>query len=293
LLLGLSAALASLAHGGVAFTLLPLGLLLLLPRYFPGWSGVAAAAAVYVAAMLPWSLFQTRYDPPGNLLVRQHLGDRKRPWAEDRSTVQNLVDSYAALSPREIAESKLANLLALFRASGKPAADQYPWPPNGSPAPLPVDATSFRRCEFMCLFWAPGLMNLGWLVAVTPLWRPQKPAGPGWPVAVAGLGGALTWILLMFAPGSTVVHQGSYATVLLLFAALAGWLTTLPGRLPYALLAVHAAIFAWGWLLTSPANRLGVPNWPMILVSVLFLAGLVRLALGPGKLLSVQEVQKV
>jgi hypothetical protein len=292
-LLGLSAALASLGHGGVAFTLLPLGLLLLLPRYFPGWSGIAAAAVVYVAAMVPWSLFQSLYDPPGNLLVRQHLGDRNRPWDEDRSTVRNLIDCYTARSPREIADNKLVNLLTLFRASSKPAPDQYPWPPNGSPAPVPVDAASFRRCEFMCLFWAPGIMNLGWLAAATACWRRQELPGPGWPAALLGLGGALTWVLLMFAPGSTVIHQGSYATVLLLFAALAGWLTTLPGRIPYVVLAVHAAMFTWGWLLTSPANRLGVPNWFMILLTALFIAGLVRLAAGPGESPPVQGVRKL
>jgi hypothetical protein len=279
-LLGLAAALASLAHGGVAFTLLPLASALMIPRYYPGISRLALAGAVYVVVISPWVWYQTRYDPPGNKLIREHIAGNSATWQDDKPLSRNLMDAYAALSPWQVLHNKLANAQVLFRASSDPTDEQYPWPPNGKPLPWPVDATSFRRCEFMCLFWAPGLMNLGWLVGVTSLWRRSHPAGPGWPIAALGLASALTWVIVMFGPESTVTHQGSYATVLLLFAALAGWLATLPGWMPYAVLAVHAAVFAWGWLLTSPANLFGLPNWPMIVLAVLLFGTLARLALG-------------
>jgi hypothetical protein len=281
-LLALAAALATMGHGGVALSMAPLALLLLLPRYFPGLVALAIAAAVYLTTTVPWGLFQSWYDPPGNLLIRQHLADRKRPWEEDQSTLRNIIDSYRPLDVREIVDKKLANLEVLFRASETPADDQYPWPVNGHPDPWPVNATAFRRCEFMCLFWAAGLMNLGWLVGLIAPWRRTalSGSGPGWPVAVVALGGALAWVLAMFAPGSTVIHQGSYATLLLLFAALAGWLAKLPPKLAYALLGVHGAVFGWGWLLTSPGNHFGIPNWFMILLAVAFFALLVMVALG-------------
>jgi hypothetical protein len=281
-LIGLSAALASLGHGGVAFTLLPFGLFLLLPRYYPGITRLAVAAVVYLVTMFPWTSFQTFYDPPGNLLVRQHLGDRNRDWVDGNSTLWNLAASYEDYDIREILHNKWANVQTLFRASSEPADDQYPWPPDGAPSHWPVDATSFRRCEFMCLFWAPGLMNLGWLVALARAWRQPAaaPAGPGWPVAALGLASALMWVAVMFRPGSTVIHQGSYATVLLLFAALAGWLAILPGRLPYALLVAQAAVFAVAWVLTSPANGFGPPNPVMIVFAILLFFLLTKVALG-------------
>jgi hypothetical protein len=278
--LGLSAALASLTHGGVAFTLLPLAVLLLLPPYYPGLSRLAAAGAVYVAAYSPWFWYQTRYDPPGTKLIREHIAGNSKAWQDDKSVPRNLIDAYAALSPWQVLQNKLANLQVLFQASPEPTDEQYPWPPDGRPQPWPVGATAFRRCEFMCLFWAPGLMNLGWLVGFAALWRRPLRAGPGWPIAMLGLASALTWAMVMFGPGSTVTHQGSYATLLLQFAALAGWLTTLPTWLSYTLLAAHAAVFVWGWLLTSPANQFGLPDWPMIVVALALFGALVRLALG-------------
>src|SRR5262249_28578344 len=147
----------------------PLGLLLLLPRYFPGFVALGIAAAVYVSITVPWGLFQSWYDPPGNILIRQHLADRNRPWEEGQSTLRNIIDSYRPLDAGAILNNKLANLEVLFRASEKPADDQYPWPPHGHPDAWPVSATAFRRCEFMCLFWAPGLMNFGWLVGLMAL----------------------------------------------------------------------------------------------------------------------------
>jgi len=66
------------------------------------------------------------------------------------------------------------------------------------------------------------------------------------------LAAILTWVVLMFGPGSTVVHQGSYTTVLLLFVSLSAWLATLPGLWPYVILTLQAALLAWGRVLTSP-----------------------------------------
>jgi hypothetical protein len=72
----------------------------------------------------------------------------------------------------------------------------------------------------------------------------------------------------MFGPGSTVIHQGSYAMVLLLLVSLAAWITTLPRWLPYLVLVCQGILFIVAWLLTSPANEFGVPNPWMITLGV-------------------------
>jgi hypothetical protein len=101
----------------------------------------------------------------------------------------------------------------------------------------------------------------------------------GFVVPGLALASVAAWVLLMFGPGSTMVHQGSYATVLLLFAPLAAWLTTLPGWLPSTLLTVQGVFFAAGWLVTSPANQFGVPNALMIPWAAFFFVALTRTAL--------------
>jgi hypothetical protein len=283
ILLGLSAALATLGHGGVAFTLLPFGLLLLMPRWYPGISRLAVAAAVYLAMLYPWSHYQKTYDPPGTKLLKLHLAGNTtetetEEWRDDRPTWQNIRAAYEAKSIGEILEYKFANLKVLFTA----APDQYPWPPNEAPARWPTDASSFRRCDFLSLFWALGLLNLGWVVAGWRALRVPLPFAPvlGFVVPLLGLASIITWVVLMFGPGATVVHQGSYATFLLLFAALAAWLATLPERIAYLLLGVQGLLFTTVWLLTSPANGYGLPNVFMIPLALFFFGVLVPFALG-------------
>jgi hypothetical protein len=286
-LLGLSAALAFLAHGSVAFTLLPLGLLLLTPRYYPGLSRLVVAGVAFAATVYPWMLFQSRYDPPGNLLVYQHIAGRSPAWDDAKPLWRNLLDAYEGLSAGQILENKRANMRVLFMASRKPAPDQFPWPPDGAPEAWPVDAAALRRCEFMCLFWAPGLLNIGWVVAVAAAGRRRAVLDPGlgYVVPALGLSGVLTWVVVMFGPGSTVIHQGSYATVLLFMAAPAAWLTTLSNRTAYLLLFLQGTLFTFGWLLTSPANDYGLPNFVVIPLAIVFFVLLVRVALvaGPGE----------
>jgi hypothetical protein len=278
---GMAAGLAFLAHGGVVFTLLPLGLILLIPRYFPGMARLAVAAAAFVVTVLPWSLYQKSYDPPGTELIRQHIAGRSPTWQDDRPLLANLADAYRGLSASQILANKQANMEVLFRASEHPADDQYPWPPYGSPKPWPVDAVSLRRCEFLCLFWAPGLLNLGWLWAALTGWRRPAPLNPvlGLVAPLLGLASALAWVLLMFGPGSTVVHQGSYATLLLLFVSLAAWIATMPGWLPYAILFGQGILFGVVWLFTAPANELGLVNPFMIVSALVSFVLLCRMAL--------------
>jgi hypothetical protein len=287
--LGLSAALAFLSHGGVAFTLLPLGLLLLLPPYYPGLSRLLVSGLVFVATACPWLCYQTYYDPPGNKLIRQHLAGDSPEWRDDRSLPHNLLNAYAARAPGSVLQKKLANVRTLFAA----ARDQYPWPPNETPPEWPADAVSYRRCEFMALFWSLGLLNLGWVVAFVKLWRRRSELDFGLGVVAPALGVAsvLVWVVLMFGPGSTVVHQGSYATFLLLFASLAAWVATLPTLPAHTLLTLHGGVFAYAWMLTSPANAYGVPNVLMILFALYCFAAMAKTALRvtPAEIATVKE----
>jgi hypothetical protein len=279
---GLAAALGFLAHGGVAFTLLAFGAFLLLPRYFPGLRGLAIAAGVFLLTVVPWGLYQSLYDPPGNKLVQEHLAGVTDPQRLSQPVWANLRDAYRSLTLGEILANKWANVQVLFRASEHPGSDHFPWPPFGQPKPWPVDATSLRRCEFLCFFWALALINLGWLAAVVLARRRPAVLNPtlGFTAPAIGLVSIVLWVLLMFGPGTTVTHQGSYATLLLLFAALAAWLTAMPGWLPYALLVAQGILFSVTWLFTSPANDYGLPNPFSIAAAVLFFGLLCRVALG-------------
>jgi hypothetical protein len=278
---GLAAALGFLAHGGVAFTLLAFGAFLLWPRYYPGLRSLAVAATVFLAMVIPWSLYQSLYDPPGTKLLQEHLAGVTDPQMMSRPVWSNLLDAYRSLTPGEIVTNKRSNVEVLFRASEHPGEDHFPWPPLGQPKPWPVDATSLRRCEFLCFFWAPSLINVGWLAAALLAWRRPAVLHPilGITAPAIALLSVVIWALLMFGPGTTVTHQGSYATSLFLFASLAAWLTVLPGWLRYAVLVAQGVLFSWGWLFTSPANNYGLQNPFIIAAAAGSFALLCRVAL--------------
>jgi hypothetical protein len=83
----------------------------------------------------------------------------------------------------------------------------------------------------------------------------------------------------MFGPATTVIHHGSYATMILLFTGLAALITRLPAFLSYFLLAFQIVVFAVTWILTTPLtppNSLIVA--PNIFVILLIVATSVSLA---------------
>jgi hypothetical protein len=285
---GLAAALGFLAHGGVAFTLLAFGAFLLLPRYFPGFLSLTVAACAFLMTVIPWSLYQSLYDPPGTKLLQEHLAGVTDPQLMSRPVWANLQDAYRSLTPGEIMANKWANVEVLFRASEHPGSDHFPWPPLGQPKPWPVDGPSLRRCEFLCFFWAPALVNFGWLAAAALALHRPPVLNPtlGFTAPAIALVSVAVWVLLMFGPGTTVTHQGSYASLLLLFAALAAWLVALPGWLPYTLLVAQGILFSVTWLFTSPANDYGLAN-PLLIGAALLSFGLLcRVALGKAETVS-------
>lgn len=89
----------------------------------------------------------------------------------------------------------------------------------------------------------------------------------------------IVWVLAMFGPGTTVVHQGSYATMLLLFAGLAMTLGASGVWLGAGVLVVHAALFAATWIFTTPdgAGSVTELNYPMAVVAIVALCGLIGL----------------
>lgn len=73
----------------------------------------------------------------------------------------------------------------------------------------------------------------------------------------------LLWMIVMFRPGSAVIHHGSYATTLLFFTAgavgLAGW-----GRIGTTLMLLNVSAFALIWL--QPRAGTPVLGWHLAAV---------------------------
>jgi len=232
------AALGWLAHGAAAFSLLPLGLLLLLPRLFPGWRHVLAAALVFAVLVAPWMAYQKFYDPPANRLMKWHLAGVIP--IDSRTTWEAIRDAYSGLPPGMLLANKRANFGTLFNGTFRSAADVF----TTAAYPRKVD-------EFFYVFRSLGVLNLAWILAPAAwLFRRRLPPRFGLQAILLGWT-ALTlafWTLALFNPASTILHSSSYAMMLGLLGLALVFLLQLPRWLGLPVLGWHLLGFALTWL---------------------------------------------
>ena len=204
---------AMLCHQGSAFVLLGLGLALPALRRVPSVRFLLPAAAAIVVVMLPWMLFQKYVDPPGNRLAKWHLAGVIP--VDSRSFPQALRDAYAALTPGEFLGNKLENVQALF---GPPGTSKRVL----KATTVGIDDYEFAHlldAQFLCLFPALGMLALAPLAWLVPRARRTPEFAASLRLFVVALAIIAPWVLLIFLPGQTLVHAGSFAVPCLLFAA--------------------------------------------------------------------------
>lgn len=234
------AALAWLSHGGVAFSFI-----VLLP--WVAWRclrGEArhwlSAAAVFLLLGAPWLAYQKFYDPPGNRLLKWHLGGQIS--VDPRGTVQTLRENYAALPASEILAHKRANFSTQLAGNWTRLFD------------FSVAGADDRRTdEFFhtaraFTWWSLALLAL-------PVAAFRRSSASRRPQFALALWVALTlpvWCLLMFLPGSAIVHQGSYAVMLSGFILASACLESATRWSLPVLAALQAATFLTTWLPASP-----------------------------------------
>jgi hypothetical protein len=231
------AALAVLAHGGVATSLVGFGLALSLPRLFPGWRNALLGVLVMGALIAPWAAYQRYADPPGNYVIKNHLAGIKI--RDDRGTLEAVADVYSAITLRELAEVKWRKVRFVLGLDRMPRTID--------------DVNQFLRAmrlyQFLHVFVSLDVLNAGWLVVLAG--AIFGPAGSLYRRLVYVLGIAvvclIAWILLLLS--APIVQHGSYATMILLFAGLAAAIAQLPPRFSLPLLSLHVAL--------SPAAILG------------------------------------
>ena len=262
-----SAGLALLAHAGVIFTLIPLAAIVVARRTRPAPSAVLAGAAALVVLLAPWSAYKLFYEPPGNQLAKMHLAGVE-DFDDTRSLAQAMSGVYGSASLAELAGNRVSNVLTLVGG----------WPRWPAPSTTGDELTPLRQQEFLHPVRALGLLNLAWLGLAAGLawfglaggrvgqgaryWRRRSlPAGSDESgratrlmLAVAGLS-IVVWVVLMFQPHRAVMHQGSFATVILLFVALAGIIGSWPPVWSVALVTVQVAWFTYRLGGSGPARR--------------------------------------
>ena len=259
-IIGSVGAFALLAHGGSAFGLLGIGsLVILVGRRWLTWRSLAVAAMALAAVYVPWTLYQKVLDPPGDRLLKMHLAGIDKP--DERPFLETLIGAYTDVGFSGALHNKLANLKPLY---GDPPDYWSCWVELMSGSRQPgASAMRLRGLMFFDFLPALGLIGLG--VMALPIGLNPRRRSVEW-IAAARIWLLIActdaiWVLLMFGPGTTVVHQGTYLTVILAFlgGTLALW--ALAPWVAWTLGAGQVSLSLWLYfvLMREPA-----PNGPLI-----------------------------
>jgi hypothetical protein len=207
---------AMLAHGSSAFFIVPLlGAAAL--RGMPDRHWVAVAAAVGLLLLVPWASYQRLADPPGDRLVKWHLGGSLE--IDDRSSLEAIVDGYRDSGLGGTLDNKWGNVKEIIGIKwvGEVAGGVIDDAADGQ---LADAGAGVRSPRFYSLLPMLGLLLLGPLAMAVARAR-GRPSGPEWSFALSSLAicGVVCafWALAMYGGeiASTSLHVGALAVPLL------------------------------------------------------------------------------
>ena len=295
-LVGALVAYAALSHGGSAFSILGLVLTVVLLRTREIYSrNFLIILLSCVCFYLPWTLYQKLYDPPGDRLLKWHLAGVIHPTSVPFSTT--LAKAYEDLPARQIFDNKISNLETVFY----PKQDY--WSSTGALLSHAVKNTSQDQLEARKLaerlrvinffYFTPslGLLMFGpiaLLLRFGLLFNRQSGfMSPALRLsAILYLYTGLTllvWCLLMFLPGSTINHQGTYAANLtavtagvLAFWAVSPWLARVVAILHIFLTFLLYAVYMHAKAFQGHLRLDMLALWLFSLVTIAFIVSRLR-----------------
>jgi hypothetical protein len=229
-LAALCVGLALLSHTGCGLTLLACPLLLLRPRREFSWQAAVPGVLVLLALMVPWTLYQKLYDPPGDQLLKLSLTG-----AMNKTTPLGaaFIKAYNSISVWEFLYRRVENVESLFE-QGRGVYSNPSW----------ATVRSFVIQDFFASVHAIGLLNIGLLLRLL-LKRKIFASSPFQAVdrlVLMTAASLAVWVTVMYSEHSTVIHQGSLASVLLLMAAFALYIAAVFPRGIYLLLALQVGV---------------------------------------------------
>jgi len=268
-IVGLAFGLALLGHGGSMFAIV--GMLAALPllRRHPTPRWYIGLFAGLLLLYTPWALYQRLYDPPGDRLLKWHLAGAiaSRP---QESFSHVFFERYGKLSWAEIIRFKAENLKYLAgdlkditwpsEVLLKHLVDDHPYARSAAGASL---RANFFYHWIPCIgpaVLAPMLIPI--LLAYKRRGRQFIAGASMWMCVVMIL---LIWCLTMFGPHTTLVHQGTYLSIVLAIAGayLIFWSAhpVLACILGFLQIAINAGLYIW--LSPSAEAAVGVGYGPL------------------------------
>jgi hypothetical protein len=279
-------ALALLAHGGAAISLIVVVALCLHPRYFPGIRTAVMFALVLFVLMAPWSAYKSLYDPPGDRLAKIHLAGVDSI-DDTRTFAQVLRDTYSQMTFKNWLAMKAKNIRFLgFRF------DRYIDEPlyiRWVERDFPIRTLGlFNVGWLLLLLWPPG--NRGGMQALSPGPNDEEIATNARFLLLVALLTIVVWALMLITP--LLICHGSFAMMLMLFGGLSLTISRLPLRMRNAFLVLQTSYFLYAWVFFVPSGAIGV-RYGAASLAAMTGAGLFVFGIAPEKFILRQELTPV
>ncbi len=247
---GLAAALAMLSHGGALFALVGSTAAFLLLKRWQALPVLIKTGILAVAAYLPWVVYQRLIDPPGDRLLKWHFAGHV-PVTQD-SFLHVLRAAYADLGFGQWLAGRASNLNSLMHGSFGFFGDAAALFWNRSPAAIAtVVENSFFYGAYSMWFASP-LWLLPCVVYAFAKRRNLRPVRFPSDLALAAALSFLFWILVIYEPGQTVIHQGAYFSFLMSMLVILLLLAQCFPPALYAVVALNVAVAALAYAFDRP-----------------------------------------
>lgn len=234
-----------LSHGGVVFSLVPFGILLayrIIRSKKIGYKYISISFILAISLLLPWQLYKGS-QANSDRLLKYHLAGVEAS-QDTRGTLQTISDQYKTLGFNQWIENKAQNTRTLITGN-------YNFLDNCSFSPVVVFKSCFynqwKVLTFFSTLFAFEIFIIGIFILLYRFFKRRLDIFDKDSLFII-IGSLGFWALVMFEPGSTTVHQGSYATMILAFILLGKHLSTLPIKVFISIALFQLLLFYLTWI---------------------------------------------
>jgi hypothetical protein len=204
-LVGSLACLAMLAHGASAFALIGVGVATLMLRRLGSARYLAGALVAFAVIFSPWAAYQRFVDPPGNRLLKWHLAGVVP--VDSRGFWQTIEDSYASKTWNQLIADREANFGTVIDPGWPAIAGSFEAARDAASVNIRAASAALKPVRVTQFFhFIPGTGPLGFALYLLPVGLLDQRTRA---IALTIILSLAAWMLLMFLPASTVIHQGS------------------------------------------------------------------------------------
>ncbi len=234
-----------LSHGGVLFTIIPFSLLILLRIIRSKHIDLLPCVIAFlctITILVSWYAYHDTITKSDRLVKYQLAGVTSA--ADTRGTLTTIVDQYKKLSLAQVVKIREQNVKTIVTGNFN---FSNTCPLRFSSLTNKCFSGQWRTLIFFSTLFGLEAFNMGWLAAAYRLARKRFDSLDK-DILLIIAASLIFWVIAMYDPNSTIIHQGSYATMMLIFVFLAKNLADLPVLFLASTTVIQVIIFSFAWI---------------------------------------------